>query len=39
MEEVAYLLKTIANAKELLDSIDEANQGKTIKIPLVEVDA
>ena len=36
MEETAYLLKNPANAKELLESIDEANQGKTIKVPLTE---
>lgn len=36
MEETAYLLKSPANAKELLGSIEEVEQGKTIKMELFE---
>lgn len=36
MEETAYLLKSPANAKELIESIEEAQQGKTIKEELIE---
>lgn len=36
MEETAYLLKSPANAKELLESIEEAEQGKTVKVELFE---
>lgn len=36
MEETAYLLKSPANAKELLESIEEVRQGKTRKKELFE---
>lgn len=36
MEETAYLLKSPANAKELMESVEEVKQGKTIKMKLFE---
>lgn len=36
MEETAYLLKSPANAKKLMESMDEAEQGKTVKVELFE---
>lgn len=36
MEETAYLLKSPANAKELIESLKEADEGKTVKMELFE---
>lgn len=36
MEETAYLLNSPANAKELIESIQEAKEGKTVKMELFE---
>lgn len=36
MEETAYLLKNPANAKELMESLEDAKQGKTVKMELFE---
>lgn len=36
MEETAYLMQNPTNAKELLESIEEVNQGKTVKMELFE---
>jgi len=36
MEETAYLLNSPTNAKELIESLDEAKEGKTVKRELFE---
>lgn len=36
MEETAYLLKSPANAQNLMESMEELKQGKTVKVKLTE---
>lgn len=36
MEETAYLLKSPANAKALIESLEQAKEGKTVKMELFE---
>lgn len=36
MEETAYLMKSPANARELIESIEEINKGETVEMELFE---
>jgi len=36
MEETAYLMKSPANAKDLMESIEQINKGETVELELFE---